>query len=142
MAMTPTPIKNALAYLVATFRSEVDTYQARAYERALAGIPGEVVMAAAEHLIDQAAAGRKFYPMPTAPEWKEACSKVIETKRREAFQIGVSGCEHPRFLDEYQDDKGVWWTRRCACYERGKQLMAAAGEPLALPSYTEPERPE
>ena len=38
-----TPIKNALAYLVATFRSEVDSYQARAYERALA-VPAAVAL--------------------------------------------------------------------------------------------------
>lgn len=142
MAMTSSPIKNALAYLVATFRSEVDSYQARAYERALKDVAGEVVMAAAEQLINQAAAGRKFYPMPTAPEWKEAAAQVIATKRREAFQIGVAGCEHPQFMESYRDEQGVEWTRRCACYQRGKQLMAAAGEPLALPNYTEPERVE
>lgn len=139
---TITPIKGALAYLVATFRAEVDTYQARAYERALAEIPGDVIMEAAEDLINQAAGGRKFYPMPTAPEWKEACSKIIEKKRRAAFLIGINGCEHPSFLEEYQDERGVWWTRRCQCYERGKKLMAAAGESLALPSYTERETEE
>ena len=58
-----TPVQSALAYLVSTFRAEVDSWQVRAYTKALAGIDAETVMAAAEHLIDQAAAGRKFYPV-------------------------------------------------------------------------------
>ena len=37
-------------------------------------------------------------------------------------------------MESYKDDAGVEWTRRCACYERGKQLQAAAGKPLALPA--------
>ena len=68
-----TPVQAGLAYLVSTFRAEVDSWQVRAYTKALAGIDAETVMAAAEHLIDQAAAGRKFYPLPNAPAWKEAC---------------------------------------------------------------------
>jgi hypothetical protein len=91
-------------------------------------------MDAAEHLIDQAAAGRKFYPLPQAPEWKEACAKVIQTRRQDAFKLGTSGCDHPSFMESYKDDAGVEWTRRCACYLRGKQLQAAAGKPLALPA--------
>ena len=139
---TSTPIQAALAYLCATFRAEVDSWQVRAYQRALKDLDRETIMAAAEHLIDQAAAGRKFYPMPTAPEFKEACAGVIDRKRKAAFALGTSGCDHPGYMEEYQDDKGVWWTRRCACYQRGKQLMEAAGQPLALPSYTEPVEAE
>jgi len=137
MTTTGTPIKNALAYLVATFRAEVDSYQVRAYERVLREIPGDVVMDAAEDLINQAAGGRKYYPMPTATEWKEACSKIIQKRRKAAFEIGASGCTHPSYLEEYQDERGVWWSRRCACYERGKKLMLAAGTPIAIESYYE-----
>ena len=129
-----TPVQAGLAYLVSTFRAEVDSWQVRAYTKALAGIDAETVMAAAEHLIDQAAAGRKFYPLPTAPEWKAACATVIKTKRENAFRLGTAGCDHPSFMESYRDDAGVEWTRRCACYERGKQLQAAAGKPLALPA--------
>jgi len=42
-------------------------------------------------------------------------------------------------MESYQDAQGVEWTRRCQCYLRGKQLMAAAGEPLALPAVTPDE---
>ncbi|MFN0314759.1 MAG: hypothetical protein ACKVQA_06965 [Burkholderiales bacterium] len=137
--MASGPIEAGLALLMSTFRAELDSYQVRAYQRALKGLSADVVLPACDRLIDEAAAGRKFFPMPTAPQWKEACSKVIEAQRKEAFRLGTVGCEHPSFLEEYQDDKGVWWTRRCACYQRGKQLMEAAGQPLALPSWTEPE---
>ena len=131
-----TPVQSALAYLVSTFRAEVDSWQVRAYTKALAGIDAETVMAAAEHLIDQAAAGRKFYPLPTAPEWKAACVAVINTKRQDAFRLGTEGCDHPSFMESYQDAQGREWTRRCGCYQRGQQLMAAAGQPLALPAVT------
>ena len=131
-----TPVQAGLAYLVSTFRAEVDSWQVRAYTKALAGIDAETVMAAAEHLIDQAAAGRKFYPLPTAPEWKAACVAVINTKRQDAFRLGTQGCDHPSFMESYQDAQGVQWTRRCGCYQRGQQLMAAAGQPLALPAVT------
>ena len=131
-----TPVQAGLAYLVSTFRAEVDSWQVRAYTKALAGIDAETVMAAAEHLIDQAAAGRKFYPLPTAPEWKAACATVIKTRRQDAFKLGTSGCDHPSFMESYQDAQGVQWTRRCGCYQRGQQLMAAAGQPLALPAVT------
>ena len=131
-----TPVQAGLAYLVSTFRAEVDSWQVRAYTKALAGIDAETVMAAAEHLIDQAAAGRKFYPLPTAPEWKAAGATVIKTRRQDAFKLGTSGCDHPSFMESYQDAQGVQWTRRCGCYQRGQQLMAAAGQPLALPAVT------
>ena len=134
--MSTSPVQAGLAYLVSTFRAEVDSWQVRAYTKALAGIDAETVMAAAESLIDQAAAGRKFFPLPTAPEWKAACAAVIKTKRQDAFKLGTTGCDHPSFMESYKDDAGVEWTRRCACYQRGKQLMAAAGQPLALPPVT------
>jgi hypothetical protein len=136
------PVEAGLALLVSTFRAEIDSYQVRAYKRALVGLDAETVLAAADRLIDQAANGRKFYPLPTAPEWKQACAVVIEGKRQAAFRLGIGGCDHPAFMEEYQDERGITWTRRCACYQRGKQLMEAAGQPLALPSYTEPERAE
>jgi hypothetical protein len=132
------PVEAGLALLMATFRAELDTYQVRAYQRALQDVPADVVLLACDHLIDQAAAGRKFYPTPTAPEWKQACAVVIETKRRKAFRLGTSGCEHPSFMESYKDDAGVQWTRRCECYKLGKQLMEAAGVTLALPAWNEP----
>ena len=134
-----TPIESGLAYLCATFRAELDSFQVRAYKRALAGIAGDVVMTACERLIDEAAAGRKFYPLPTAPQWKEACAKVLDQKRRDAFRLSTASCEHSRFMEEYQKDDGTWWTRRCACYQQGMKAMEAAGQPLALPSYQEPD---
>jgi len=128
------PIEAGLALLMATFRAELDTYQVRAYQRALQDLPADVVLPACDHLIDQAAAGRKFYPLPTAPEWKQACAVIIDGKRQAAFRLGLGGCDHPSFMESYQDENGVEWTRRCQCYLRGKQLMAAAGKPLALPA--------
>ncbi len=139
MSINADAIGNGLAYLCATFRAEVDSWQVRAYRRALATIPADIIMDAAEHLIDQAANGRKFFPLPQAPQWKEACATVIKARRQDAFKLGTSGCDHPSFMESYQDENGVEWTRRCQCYLRGKQLMAAAGEPLALPAVTPDE---
>lgn len=136
------PVEAGLALLMATFRAELDTYQVRAYKRALQDLPADVVLPACDHLIDQAASGRKFYPMPSAPEWKQACAVVVQAKRRQAFKIGTAGCEHPSFMESYRDDQGVEWTRRCECYKRGKALAAAAGEPLALPAWTDSEARE
>jgi len=139
MSINADAIGNGLAYLCATFRAEVDSWQVRAYRRALAEIPADIIMDAAEHLIDQATNGRKFFPLPQAPQWKEACATVIKARRQDAFKLGTSGCDHPSFMESYQDENGVEWTRRCQCYLRGKQLMAAAGQPLALPAVTPDE---
>ena len=139
MSINADAIGNGLAYLCATFRAEVDSWQVRAYRRALAKIPADIIMDAAEHLIDQAANGRKFFPLPQAPQWKEACATVIKARRQDAFKLGTSGCDHPSFMESYQDENGVEWTRRCQCYLRGKHLMAAAGQPLALPAVTPDE---
>lgn len=140
--MASGPIEAGLALFVATWRAELDSYQVRAYKRALEGITADVLLAAADSLIDQAAAGRQFYPLPSAPQWKQACAVVVQAKRRQAFKIGTAGCEHPSFMESYRDDQGVEWTRRCQCYKRGKALAAAAGEPLALPPWHDPEARE
>lgn len=131
-------VKAGLALLSATFRAELDAWQVRAYQRALKGVPADVLLVAADRLIDQAASGRKFFPLPTAPDWKGACAVILEERRRAAFLMGLEGCDHSSQFEEFTDKYGVIRMRRCACYQRGQALMAAVGA-LALPSYTEPE---
>lgn len=118
-----TPVKDALAYLCATFRAEVDSWQVRAYERALAGIPAPVVMQAAETLVEAAAQGRKFYPLPTAPEWKQAAQGLVQALRAEAAKAALATCEHGGWEQVLED--GVWKARRCACHQTAMTAMLA-----------------
>lgn len=118
-----TPVKDALAYLCATFRAEVDSWQVRAYEKALQGIPAPVVMAAAEALVEEAAQGRKFFPLPTAPDWKRAAQARLQRLRADVAKAALSACEHDGW--EQVEEDGVWKARRCACHQQAMQAMLA-----------------
>lgn len=138
--MAPTnPVRDMLALLSSTFGGELDSYQVRAYDRALVGLPADVLLEAADSLIDAAAGGRKFYPMPTAPDVKGAAAEVIGRRRRAAFARAVSGCDHPRQFEPVIDREGVTRYQRCGCWKRGQLAMEAAGQPLALPAHEEAE---
>lgn len=133
MPSTASPVKDMLALFVATFGGEVDTWQVRAYERALKDQPRDVLLAAADLLIDEAAGGRKFYPMPTAPDVKGACAKVIEVWRLRAFLQAASVCDHaPKYWEEI-DGK----FQRCSHWKLGRMAMEQVGQPLALPAAEE-----
>lgn len=137
--MTTNPVRDMLALFVATFGGDVDTWQRRAYERALRDVPRDVLLEAADRLINEAAAGRKFYPMPSSPEVKGACAAVVAAKRARAWQIAMAHCTHD---SHYIHENGV--DRRCPCWDVGMKAMAAAGHPLALPpppSAPDQERP-
>lgn len=121
-------VQDMLALFVSTFNGEIDTWQKRAYVRAIGDVPREVVLEAADLLINEAAGGRKFYPMPTAPDVKGACAKVIEVKRTAAWVAAIKHCEHSGHWEEI-DGK----LRRCSCWKRGQLAMDAASKPLTLP---------
>jgi len=130
-------VEDMLALLVATFGGEVDTWQVRAYKRTIGPVSGQVLLEAADLLINEAAAGRKFYPMPSAPDVKGACNKVIEAKRVQAWLEAIKHCDHPQQFEEITGEDGVVRSQRCSCWKRGKLAMDAAGHPLALPSRTQ-----
>lgn len=126
---SPKSVNDMLALLCSTFRLEMDSYQKRAYVRALNEIPGPILLAAADALINEAAAGRKFYPMPTAADVKGACAKVMAQKRKDAATLHLEGCDHSSHFIECED--GL--LRRCPCWKRAQQAMADVGQAIALP---------
>lgn len=126
-------VKQGLAFMTATFRAELDKPQVRAYVRALKDVPPDVLMDAAQLLIDEAAAGRKFYPMPLAPDWKGACAKVINQRRAVALKaLGACAiCDGTRWLEKEVD--GVKRLTRCYCFVKLLADADAVGKPLSLP---------
>lgn len=134
--MASSPVQSLLMLFVSTFGGEVDSYIRRAYERALDGVPADVILAAADRLINEAAAGRKFYPMPTAPDVKGACAAVVAQKRQRAFLDAVKHCDHPQHFEEITEG-GVTRYARCSCWRRGQLAMDAAGQALALPPVSQ-----
>lgn len=130
---SPKPVNDLLALLCSTFRCEIDSYQKRAYVRTLADIPGDVLLAAGDQLINASAGGRKFYPMPTAPDIKGACAKVITDRRKAAAALHLEGCTH----SSHWIDDGKGGHERCPCWKRAQDAMASVGQPIALPPSRE-----
>lgn len=137
---SPKPVNDLLALLCSTFRCEIDSYQKRAYVRALDGVPAGVLLAAGDLLVNESAGGRKFYPMPTAPDVKGACAKVITKRQQEARKLHLADCTHSSqwvYNPETRQDE------RCPCWKRLQNALQAIGT-LALPAATEsaPATPE
>ena len=118
-------VKMALAYLCATFRAEVDAWQARAYTRVLKGYPEDLVWAGAERLIALSARGQKYYPIPTAPQWKEQVERELRDRRKHAAALHANcqTCHGARWLDT---PRGVV---RCPCHQRMMAAMTQIGVP-------------
>lgn len=131
MAST-SPVASILALFMATFRAKLDDYQVRAYSRSLDGIPADVLFEAADGLINAAAGGRKFYPLPTAPDVKGACAEVMSKRRNAAARLHLDGCEHSgHWIDE---GRGM---TRCPCWTQAMRAMETVGERIALPPAPE-----
>lgn len=126
-----TPIRQGLEFLCQTFGHEVDPWERKAYERTLKGVAGDVLAEAAQILVDQAAGGRKFYPMPKAPDWKAAAATVIQRRLEAARKLHLADCDHSsQWID---GEKGV---ERCPCWKRMQAAIEAIGQ-LALPAAVE-----
>lgn len=121
-----TPIRQGLEFLCQTFGAEIDAWERKAYERTLKGIDGGVLAEAAQLLVDESAAGRKFYPLPKAPDWKAACVKVIQ-KRRKAIADSEKPCEVCHGSRWQDTPNGL---TRCECHTRLMAAMDAAGQLL------------
>lgn len=134
--MSTEAVKAGLMLLCATFRAEVDQWQARAYHRALKDVPEAFILAGADRLVNEAAGGRKFYPLPTAPDWKAACAKEITLARQKAAQLLLSTCSHSGHW-ETVTDHGVDAVRRCACYRQAMTAMNTVAAPLTLSGGTD-----
>ena len=142
MATSTETIKAGLMLLCATFRAEVDKWQVRAYERALADVPEAFILAGADRLVAEATGGRKFYPLPTAPDWKAACAVEIKEARRKVASLLLSNCAHAGHWETVTLVNGVDAVRRCVCYRQAMTAMDAVATPLALPGYVDDVRDE
>ena len=117
-----TPVRQGLEFLCQTFGQEIDAWERAAYERTLKDIDAGVLGEAAQLLVDQAAAGRKFYPMPKAPEWKAACATVLTNRQKAARILHLSDCPHSSqwiYNPETRRDE------RCPCWTRLQAALAA-----------------
>jgi hypothetical protein len=132
------PIKDAVALLSVSFRADMELPQTRSYERALKELADqpEILQQAVERLIDEAANGRQFYPLPKPSDLKGACAKVMAEKRRAAAALHLEQCEHSSnfiYNPETRRDE------RCPCWKRAQQAMADVGQAIALPAaYSDP----
>ena len=134
---TRTPIRDALALLSVSFRADMEAPQTRSYERALLPLKDQagVLQRAVELLIDEAANGRQFYPVPKPADVKGACAKVIEVMRLKAFAEAGEACDHqPKYFEELKREDGSTEFVRCSHWKIGKAAMEAIGQPLALPA--------
>lgn len=135
-----TPVRDAVAFLAVSFnKMDMEPPQTRSYERALVELAdrGDLLQKAVELLIDEAANGRQFYPMPKPSDLKGACAKVIEVMRLKAFADAAHVCDHqPRFFEEVTREDGSTELRRCSHYRAGKLAMEAVKK-LALPASSE-----
>lgn len=130
-----TPLLQGLEFLCQTFGAEIDSWERKAYERTLKDVDGGVLAEAAQLLVDEASAGRKFYPIPKAPDWKAACVKVIQ-KRRKAIADAQGPCEVCHGSRWKDTPNGL---TRCDCHTALMAAMDAVGKLLELPAA--PEQP-
>jgi hypothetical protein len=130
------PILQGLEFLCQTFGYEMDSWERKAYERTLKGINGAVVIEAAQLLVDQASGGRKFYPIPKAPDWKGACSTVIAKRLAAAKALHLGSCDHSsQFIfnaDTRRDERCPCWTRMMTAVEEiGRLELPPAREDVS-----------
>jgi hypothetical protein len=130
-------VREGLALLVTSLRQDVDAIQRKAYVRGLAKVPGDVIEAAVDRLIAQLAAqpmGKRYFP--TVPDWLAACAAVVNERRSLAARQAKALAEDcPNCVNGWETVQvdGIDHVKRCLCFTRGLELVAAAGEPIALP---------
>lgn len=129
------PVRQGLEFLCQTFGHEMDSWERAAYERTLKEVPASVIAEAAQLLVDQAAGGRKFYPIPKAPDWKAAAATVITRRQKAARALHLADCDHS---SQWIDD-GKGGLERCPCWKRMQHAIEHIGS-LALPPATSEER--
>jgi hypothetical protein len=134
---TRTPIRDAVAFLAVNFQKmDMEAPTTRSYERALKDLANEpeILQQAVELLIDEAANGRPFYPIPKPADLKGACAKVIEVKRLKAFCDAAGVCDHsPKFFEEIEREDGSTVLQRCSHWKIGRAEMEKIAKPLSLP---------
>jgi len=134
-----TPIRQGLEFLCQTFGYEMDAWERAAYERTLKDISADILAEAAQMLVDEAAAGRKFYPLPKAPDWKAAAAKVLNNRRKAAQLEQLKNCQHLTGHWREVIVNGVTRMARCECWEAGKAAADRIGAPLELPAVASDE---
>lgn len=140
---TRTPIRDAVSFLAVSFnKMDMEPPQTRSYERALADLKErpDILQQAVQLLIDEAANGRQFYPLPKPSDVKGACAKVIEVLRLKAFALAIEQCDHrPKGFEELTREDGTTEFVRCSHWKMAMASMTAVGAPLLLPAKTDQE---
>lgn len=139
--MTPRdPIAALCDFVLANWGGEIDTLDVRAFRRALAGVPWEILCAAGDRLVREAAAGRRFFPRPTPSDVLGACAHELAARRQAVWAAALARpcpeCEGRRWR-AMVDAEGVERLRRCACWVAARREAEAVGPPLALPAAEE-----
>lgn len=136
-------VQDGLAMLAVSLRQPVDAVQARAYVKGLSKVQADVITAAVDTLIAQLATqpvGKRYFP--TVPDWLAACAEIVRQRRAVARQRALAmraecaQCDGTGWAT-VQDDDDHERAKPCWCVVRGNELMAAAGQPIALPPARE-----
>lgn len=142
-------VRDGLAeFELAGILREVDVPLRKVWVRAMAEIPAAIVIESTVRIIKQA--GRR-YPL-TLPEWIGVCADIVDERRAEAAKRVTASypvcaacderhCEHCHGtgLRDVEGHKNV--VEKCPCKARERELIEAAGQPLARPALPahEPE---
>ncbi len=112
--------------------------EASVYLITLRDVPKDVLALGVTRLIEQ---GITWMPKPG--DIKAVCVSVVKERRSVASKKAAElkadciRCDGSGWERIEQD--GVEHVKRCWCVTRGLELVAEAGEPLALPAHTESE---
>ena len=129
--------RDVIARMVFSFNGEMDSPKRKSYARMLDPIPVDVIESALDRLINENAAGRKFFPMPTPADLKAACAKVVAERRKAAAALHLESCDHSSHWIEIDGR-----LRRCPCWTRAQAAMAAIGQAIALPPMSREDQME
>jgi hypothetical protein len=131
--------KTEMEHFAAAFRHEFLDETIRVYWLALKNIPAEIRTAGLTDCLKR----HKFFP--TVAEVLNACADVIDRRRAEATKkaqerypicalCNLKHCEHCHGtgLRDVQGPRNV--VEKCPCKQRERELVEAAGQPIARPA--------
>lgn len=117
-----------LAPLVGASRTKSFTrHEGTAYILSMQDVPPAILEDAVASLVRQ---GVTWMPKPG--ELKAECAKVMAKKRKAAAALHLTDCDHASHFIEIDGRN-----KRCPCWERAQQAMAAVGQAIALPASRE-----
>jgi hypothetical protein len=120
---------HGMLLLATSLQQELDDAQLGVYWHHLKALPVDV-----RSEVMRKASGMKWFKFPQPGQLKELAAGILEERRKAAAAVHLADCTHSGRWIEGEDGT----LQRCPCHARAMQAMADAGQPLALPSYTEP----